>query len=179
MTNKTKSRIAMGMAMGFALMAGVLCWLLLSWGQAANTPPSPGAPPSAGGTPAIPSLTITSGASFPTGEDAASEAADDSFPIVDWAYWQGVNPDVIGWITVPGTTINSPIVQAPTDSPDFYLSHDVYGNYNIYGAIYLDAECAEAGLNSRNAVILGHHSGNLDAAPFGVIQEYVDKSFAA
>ena len=61
-------------------------------------------------------------------------------------------------------------MQAPTDDPDFYLSHDVYGNYNIYGAIHLDAECAEAGLDSRNAVILGHHSGNLEAAPFGVIQ---------
>lgn len=181
MTNKTKARIAAGMAVGFALLAATLCWLLLSWGQAARTPPSPEAPPSTDDDPASPSPTISSGASSLAGEDAASETEDDGdgFPTVDWAYWQGVNPDVIGWITVPGTTINSPIVQAPTGDPDFYLSHDVYGNHNIYGAIHLDAECAEKGLDSRNAVILGHHSGNLDAAPFGVIQEYVDEVFAA
>ena len=147
------------MSVGFALMAAILCWLLHSWGGAAQTPPSPRILSPTQGDTADPSLTITSDASSSTGEDDASEAADDGFPTVDWAYWQGVNPDVIGWITVPGTTINSPIVQAPTDDPDFYLSHDVYGNYNIYGAIYLDAECAEAGLDSRNAVILGHHSG--------------------
>ena len=179
MTNKTKSRILLGMSVGFALMAAILCWLLHSWGGAAQTPPSPRILSPTQGDTADPSLTITSDASSSTGEDDASEAADDGFPTVDWAYWQGVSPDVIGWITVPGTTINSPIVQAPTDDPDFYLSHDVYGNYNVYGAIYLDAECVEAGLDSRNAVILGHHSGNLEAAPFGVIQEYADETFAA
>lgn len=179
MKNKTKSRIAMSMAVGLALMAGVLCWLLLSWGRAARTPPSPGAPTSTGGDPAAPSLTIISGASSSTGEDAASEASDDGFPIVDWTYWQSVNPDVIGWITVPGTTIDSPIVQAPPDEPDYYLSHDIYGDYNIYGAIHLDAECSEQGLDSRNAVILGHHSGNLNAAPFGIIQRYADETFAS
>lgn len=175
MTNKTKSRILFGMSVGFALMAAILCSLLHSWGGAARTPPSPRTLSPAKGDTADPSLTLTSGAS--TGEDAASE--DDGFPIVDWEYWQNVNPDVIGWITVPGTTIDSPIVQATTDDPDFYLSHDVYGSYNVYGAIHLDAECAEEGLDSRNAVILGHHSGNLDAAPFGVIQEYADETFAA
>ena len=55
MTNETKARIAMGMAVGFALLAATLCWLLFSWGQAARTPPSPGAPPSTGGDPAAPS----------------------------------------------------------------------------------------------------------------------------
>ena len=176
MTNETKSRILLGMSVGFALMAAILCWLLHSWGGAARTPPSPRTLSPTQGNTVDPSLTVTSGESSSTGEDAASE--DDGFPIVDWEYWQNVNPDVIGWITVPGTTIDSPIVQAPEADPDFYLSHDVYGSYNVYGAIHLDAECAETGLDSRNAVILGHHSGNLDAAPFGVIQEYADETFA-
>ena len=44
----------MGMAVGFALLAATLCWLLFSWGQAARTPPSPGAPPSTGGDPGSP-----------------------------------------------------------------------------------------------------------------------------
>lgn len=155
-----KSCIVLSAAAVLALMAVVLCCILHSWEQAAQTPPSPD--------------TVSSS----TRDDITASSEADSFPEVDWSYWQGINPDVIGWITVPGTTIDSPIVQDPKDAPDYYLSHDVYRNYNIYGAIHLDAECADDGLASRNAVLLGHHAENLSAAPFGVIQKYVDASFA-
>ena len=77
-------------------MAAILCWLLHSWEGAAQTPPSPRILSPTQGDTADPSLTITSDASSSTGEDDASEAADNGFPTVDWAYWQGVNPDVIG-----------------------------------------------------------------------------------
>ena len=102
----------------------------------------------------------------------------DGFPEVDWDYWLSINPDIVGWITIPGTSINNPVVQAHADSPDYYLSHDVYGNYNVFGAIFLDAECEERGLSSQNAVILGHHFGS-DGVAFGVIANYSDRSFAS
>ena len=69
-----------------------------------------------------------------SGEDAAPTHDENGFPIVDWAFWQGVNADVIGWITIPGTPVDYPIVQAPADDPDYYLKHDVYGQYNYMGA---------------------------------------------
>lgn len=159
MKARTKSRIALGLAAALLLAAAGMFAVLQSWRSAAGTPPSPNG--------------------VPASSEAASEATGDAdpFPVVDWDYWQGVNPDVIGWITVPGTTIDSPVVQAPKDDPTFYLKHDVYGNYNPHGAIYLDAEC-EDGLLSRNAVIMGHHFSDLDAAPFGIIAEYKDEGFA-
>lgn len=161
MKARTKSRIALGLAAAFLLAAAGMFAALQSWRSAAKTPPSPNGVP-------VSSETATEG----TGDD-------DPFPVVDWDYWQGVNPDVIGWITVPGTTIDSPVVQAPKDDPTYYLKHDVYGNYNPHGAIYLDAEC-EDGLLSRNAVIMGHHYGNdVEAAPFGTIAEYKDEGFAS
>ena len=162
MKRRTKSRIAAGTAVLAALAAALIGGFLLYSRLATQTAPSP-------------DNTVLGFIS--TGEE---ETDGDGFPVVDWAYWQGVNPDVIGWITVPGTDIDSPIVQAHADAPDYYLSHDVYRNYNPRGAVYLDAECAEAGLASRNAVILGHHYGIGDnVSGFGHIKSYSDKGYAA
>lgn len=154
MKKRTKSRIAFGVSAVLLLTAAAMVAFLLTCRHAAQTPPSPDEP-----------------------ERQAVPA--DGFPDVDWAYWQGVNPDVIGWLTVPGTTIDSPILQAHGSAPDYYLKHDVYGNYNPAGAIYLDADCEELGLASRNAVILGHHFWNdKEIAPMGTIADYKDEAFA-
>lgn len=154
MKKRTKSRIALAASAVLLLSAAVLFAFLLTFRQAAQTPPSPDEP-------------------------NRQETSSDGFPDVDWAYWQGVNHDVIGWVTIPGTTVNSPILQAHADAPEYYLHHDVYGNYNPAGAIYLDAECEELGLSSRNAVILGHHFWNdKEIAPMGTISDYKDEAFA-
>lgn len=155
MKKRTKSRIALTASAIFLMSAVAMFAFLLYCRQAAHTPPSPDTAPES------------------TVEDC------DGFPAVDWAYWQGINPDVIGWVTIPGTTVNSPILQAHADAPEHYLRHDVYGNYNPHGCIYLDADCEELGLSSRNAVILGHHYGNdLVSAPMGTIANYTDGAFA-
>lgn len=161
MKTRTKSRIALSGAAILLSAAAALGWTLFSWRQAAQTPPSP-------------NLTAEEQT------DAAEEEneQDDGFPVVDWDYWEDVNPAIIGWITVPDTTIDSPILQAPSDDPTYYLTHDVYRNYNLHGAIYLDADCKD-GLLSKNAVIMGHHFGyDVVAAPFGTIASYIDRGFA-
>lgn len=110
-------------------------------------------------------------------DEATGEAGE--WPDVDWAWWQAANPDVIGWVTVPGTDINHPVCQAHADDPDFYLSHDAFGCYNPLGAVYLDAECEAQGLSSRNAVILGHSrrlTGTVTG--FGHVMSYADRAFA-
>ena len=42
-----------------------------------------------------------------------------------------LNPDLVGWISIPGTVVDYPVVQ--TKDSDFYLDHDFYGNANING----------------------------------------------
>lgn len=60
--------------------------------------------------------------------------ADGSgFPDVDWEAWRAINPDVIGWISIPGTPVDYPIVQAPADDPTYYLKHDVYLQAELHG----------------------------------------------
>jgi sortase B len=68
-----------------------------------------------------------------------------------------VNPDIVGWVTVPGTAIDYAIVQAPRDSPTYYLDHDIYGDWNPYGCPYVDASCE--GLTGFATYIFGHNMG--------------------
>jgi sortase B len=98
------------------------------------------------------------------------------FPDVDWEYWQGVNPDIVGWVTVPGTNIDYPIVQAHADDPSYYLHHDIYRNYNVYGVPYVDADCEDLGLSAQNVYIYGHHMNN--DTMFSAFANYSDKDFA-
>lgn len=102
---------------------------------------------------------------------------EDEFPVVDWAYWQNINPDVIGWITIPDTSIDYPIVQAPENDPAYYLRHDVYRSWSYIGVPYLDAECSERGLMSQNAVIFAHHISHGEPM-FAPITQYADRNFA-
>ena len=48
------------------------------------------------------------------------------------------NNDLIGWIEVPGTKINYPVMQTPSD-PEFYLHRDFNKEYSDSGTPFLDA----------------------------------------
>lgn len=140
---------AIGIAVAVAAVA-CLAALLMMQGKAASPDPSP---------------------------EVAEEEAVSRWPEVDWTYWQGVNPDVVGWISIPGTSVSQPVVQAPADDPNRYLSHDVYGNWNPWGAIYIDAECEGGLLESPNAVVYGHHMD--DGSMFAEVTGYSDSGWAA
>ena len=96
---------------------------------------------------------------------------------IDWDYWQGVNPALIGWLYLPGTGVNHPVVAASSADPRFYLSHDMQGNWNPLGCPYLDAGCSR-GLDSPHVVIVGH---NISFPPcmFHDVELFHDSSFAS
>ena len=64
------------------------------------------------------------------------------------------NPDVIGWISIPGTVIDYPIVQ--TTDNDFYLDHSITGAYLKSGAIFADFRNSN-NWTDPNTVIYGHN----------------------
>ncbi len=96
-------------------------------------------------------------------------------PGIDWDYWASANPDVVGWIKIPGTSIDGPVAQAPADDPSYYLTHDAHRGESAQGCFYLDADCAE-GLASRHCIILGHNMS--DGSMFAPLRGYLDASFA-
>ena len=58
----------------------------------------------------------------------------------DWEALQAANPQIIGWIYVPDTVINYPIVQGSDN--DYYLDHSSLGEANTIGSIFLGSTCA-------------------------------------
>ena len=70
--------------------------------------------------------------------------------------WDSLPESVIAWVEVPGTEIDYAIAMGPKADPDYYLTHDAWGNYDIYGVPYVTPLCTE-GLASRNVIIYGHN----------------------
>ncbi len=75
-------------------------------------------------------------------------------PIDFEALWEQ-NPDTVGWIRIPDTMIDYPIVYDPEDN-EHYLHTDFNGNKSVYGTIYLDCD-SEPDFSGRNNPIYGHH----------------------
>lgn len=104
--------------------------------------------PSASPLPAEPPTKI----SVPTDEPDA--VAPVYMTGVDLAACQARNPDFIGWIRIPDTNVDYPIVW--TDDPDYYLTHTFTGSKSGVGTIFslIQTDYAKP---SRNIAIYGHH----------------------
>ena len=85
-----------------------------------------------------------------------------------------LNKDLIGWINIPDTVIDYPVVQA--EDGEFYLTHDFYGEENVNGQIILDKLC-DPYTPSYNLVVSGHHMKN--GSMFGGLPQYRTKSYWA
>ncbi len=73
---------------------------------------------------------------------------------IDFEALQAENPDTVGWIRIPDTRIDYPIVQAADNN--IYLHTDFEGKDSIYGAIYLDCD-SRPDFSGWNNPIYGHH----------------------
>lgn len=98
----------------------------------------------------------------------------EDLPVIDWDKLQRENPDACGWIVVPGTGIDYPIVAAPQDDPDYYLHRDLEGNESVAGVPYLDAAC-ERDWSSKLSAVYGHHL--INNGMFSPLAKYSNESF--
>ena len=65
------------------------------------------------------------------------------------------NQDFVGWLTVPGTCIDTPVYQCMTEEL-YYLKHDNYNTYTKYGIPFIDTY-HDISVLSRNTTIYGHN----------------------
>lgn len=94
---------------------------------------------------------------------------------VDFDSLKKINKDVYAWITVPGTSINYPIVQDPVDD-SFYLDHDSDKNYDKAGAIFTEHFYNDTSFKDNVTVLYGHDMAN--GSMFGELQSlYWDREF--
>ncbi|MCL2463143.1 MAG: sortase [Defluviitaleaceae bacterium] len=85
-----------------------------------------------------------------------------------------VNPDVVGWLTIPGTRINYPFVLAADNS--YYLRRDIHGNQAQAGTLFMDYRCA-GDFSDFNTIIYGHNMN--DKSMFGELSMFDDPDFFA
>lgn len=84
-----------------------------------------------------------------------------------------LNPDTVGWIELPGTRIDYPVVQTP-DDPNFYLRRNFYKEHATCGTIYARAKC-DINTPSDNVTLYGHNMSN--GTMFADLHKYEEKSW--
>lgn len=94
-------------------------------------------------------------------------------PCHDLAALQAENPDCVGWLTIPDTTVDYPIVWTPND-PEHYLRRDFYGNHASGGTPFLDGR-NEAQAKGQNLIVYGHNM--LDGSMFKPVLQYFTPNF--
>lgn len=90
---------------------------------------------------------------------------------LDLAALQQTNPEVLGWICIPGTQLSYPYLQ--TEDNQYYLSHTWEKQKNAAGSVFL--ECKVSGdLSDFNTIIYGHNMKN--GSIFGSLRQYRKQS---
>ena len=91
-----------------------------------------------------------------TDDNQQSQTNEISIPVyeLDFNKLLSINNSTVGWINVPGTSINYPVVQATDNS--FYLTHSFDKSKNKAGWIFADYRNKFNGLD-KNIIFYGHN----------------------
>ena len=95
------------------------------------------------------------------------EVLDEFIPLLE------INEDVVGWISVGDADkpfIDYPVVQC--EDNDYYLKHDLRGNYSESGAVFADFRepLASADSEPANIILYGHNVASGEY--FGMLPRY-------
>ena len=130
----------------------------------ANRPTEGSSIPSTGEDPDA--TDATEGSTAPTEDPFLAAILPEYRPI-----WE-MNNDLIGWIKIPDTNINYPVVQSK--EKDYYLYRNFNGEESIHGTVYAREEC-DVLTPSDNVTVYGHHMK--DGSMFNNLDFYMKKSF--
>lgn len=103
--------------------------------------------------------------------DPSKWYADIALPAdkkIDFDALRARNADVTGWITIEGTDIDYPILQAHGKDV-VYLTHDIDGNASEHGTVCVDVRCSRD-FSDRVTLIYGHNMK--DGSMFAPIYQY-------
>lgn len=92
---------------------------------------------------------------------------------IKWADLYAKNQDLIGWLKIDNTNIDSAVMHTPSDrdnkNEDFYLRRNFYKKDDKYGTPYLDKFNTGKSLD-RNNTIYGHNM--MDGLSFAQLEKY-------
>ena len=135
-----------------------------------TTPTTTYTEPTLGTMPIMPTWPTIPGG--PTG-GRPTDPTNSSGMLADLDALYQLNHDVVGYIYVPDTNINNPVLQRSSQK-DYYLYRDFYGNEDRHGSVYVREVCDVFG-PSDNVTIYGHNMA--DGTMFANVHKFKDKTF--
>ena len=129
----------------------------------------------ADGTEAVPDSGETTQESTASEEDTELEQKGIDIPQknLNWQKLKSVNADIYAWLTIPGTDIDYPVLQHPTDD-SYYLNYNMNGTRGYPGCIYTELANSKD-FTDFDTVIYGHNMKN--DMMFGELHNYGDQTF--
>ena len=85
---------------------------------------------------------------------------------------RNINADIAGWVRIPNTSIDYPVVQCADNS--FYLTHDILKQKASAGTLFIDNRNS-GGFADFNTVIYGHNMKN--GSMFGELNNFSNTAF--
>lgn len=98
--------------------------------------------------------------------NGSSEMTQGSLQI-DFEGLQEVNPEIIGWIEIPGLTISYPLLQGKDNA--YYLTHLADRQFGVSGSIFVDYH-NQPDFSDRNTIIYSHNMK--DGSMFASLDRY-------
>ena len=108
-----------------------------------------------------------------SGELPAGKEQPQQEILVDLKALQAEYPDVKGWLSIPGTAVDYPVMHTP-EEPEKYLRKNFYGSYSTSGVPFLDSRCSLTGVH---LIFYGHNMKN--ESMFGSLKYYTDADYYA
>ncbi len=92
--------------------------------------------------------------------------------MVDFQALQKINPDIIAWLSLPGTAISYPVIQGKDNEE--YLRTLVTGEPNDAGSIFLESKNSRD-FSDTHSIIYGHNMQ--DGSMFAGLLQYKQQQF--
>lgn len=104
-------------------------------------------------------------------DEAKEKEAKEKERIAHLVELHDMNPDFAGWISIPDTNINYPVMCTPNDV-EYYLHRDFYGEKAAGGVPFLGGGCTSF---SSSIIAHGHHMRN--GTMFADLMKYMKKDY--
>lgn len=109
---------------------------------------------------------------IPTDDLSGEGPAGKEESQLDFKALQTRYPDVKGWLTIPGTVVDYPVLQSSAEDPEKYLRRNYDMKWRMAGSLFFQYDCMP---DSRNLVVFGHNMN--DGTMFAVLKKMADPKF--
>lgn len=110
-----------------------------------------------------------SGDATPAETSGEPSGETDGGVLPQFAALHDQNPDLAGWLTIPGTPVDYPVMYTPDDR-DYYLRRAFDGSDAASGTLFIATPWTEG-----HTLVYGHHMKN--GTMFGSLAEYADPAY--